>query len=147
MYSATFLRWGCLRALIWFVLLTRSALQVLVLLAIVLPVYLYYCRSWDVFTLTDCLQNIRVLSCYFSTHTALIAVILVRTGLHSLMILSLFLLGIEESECRDVQDVLTGLWLDCFSFFLITLQMIMTDTDYGDEVQQQLLKKEAAAEK
>lgn len=92
------------------------------------------------------LQNFHVQLCYYSTHTAPIAIILVRAGLCS-SILSFFLSGIKNSECPNVQDVLTGLWLDCFSFFLITLQMILTDTDYGDEVQQQLLKKEAAAEK
>ena len=55
--------------------------------------------------------------------------------------------GIKQTECSNVQDVLTGLWFDCISFILITLQIILSDTDYGDELQQQLMKKEAAAEK
>lgn len=50
-------------------------------------------------------------------------------------------------ECDNGSETNTGLWFDVFSFAVITVQILLMDTTYADQVQNEILKKEDDAVK
>ena len=56
--------------------------------------------------------------------------------------------GVENgSVCQDDNDSNTGLWLDVLAFACATLQLIILDTSYAEQVKERLIRKEEDAQK
>ena len=47
----------------------------------------------------------------------------------------------------DGSESLTGLWLDMLAFAVVVIQIILSDTRYGDQVQNEKIEREEKAAK
>ena len=57
-------------------------------------------------------------------------------------------LGIPSSlDCDNNPHSSTGLWFDVLSFILVTIQIILLDTQYADQVADEINDKETNAVK
>lgn len=59
--------------------------------------------------------------------------------------------GVDESsttKCGDDNNMTdVGLWLDVLAFAFVTLQIILLDTSYAEQVRSNILRKEEDAQK
>lgn len=57
-------------------------------------------------------------------------------------------LGIPSSlDCDNNPHSSTGLWFDVLTFILVTIQIILLDTQYADQVEREINEKESSAVK
>ena len=63
-------------------------------------------------------------------------------------LLTITLSGVSDNaDCENISESLTGLWLDMVTFAVVVIQIVLSDTQYGDQVEQEKMQREAKAAK